>query len=88
MLASKLIENTSDLWNAKEYYRSFIKKKNTKSEIITYQPKNLKNPNIVDTKSIITEHPIALHKLSKTRRQAKKVRSNSSLHSDTKSTFF
>ena len=56
------MENTSDLWNAKEYYRSFIKKKNTKSEISTYQPKNLKNPNIVDTKSIIKEHPKALHK--------------------------
>ena len=74
--------------NAKEHYQSFIRKKNTKSvkqsEIITYQPKTFENPNIVDIKSVITEHPKTSHKLSKTIRQAEKVGSNSSLYSDTK----
>ena len=53
--------------NAKEHYQSFIRKKNTKSvkqsEIITYQPKTFENPNIVDIKSVITEHPKTSHKL-------------------------
>ena len=66
--------------NAKEHYQSFIRKKNTKSvkqsEIITYQPKTFENPNIVDIKSVITEHPKTSHKLSKTIRQAEKVGSN------------
>ena len=63
--------------NAKEHYQSFIRKKNTKSvkqsEIITYQPKTFENPNIVDIKSVITEHPKTSHKLSKTKRKAKRV---------------
>ena len=46
--------------------------------------KLLKNPNIVDIKSVITEHQKTSHKLSKTIREAEKVGSNSSLHSDTK----
>ena len=58
--------------------------KNTKSvkqsEIITYQPKTFENPNIVDVKSIATEHAKASHKLSK----AEKVGSDSSLYKDTK----
>ena len=73
---------------AKEHYRSFIWKKNWKSvkqsEITTYQPKTFENPNIVDKKSVITEHPKTSHKLSKTIRQAEKVGSNNSLYSDTK----
>ena len=46
--------------------------------------KNFENPNIVDKKSVITEHPKTSHKLSKTIRQAEKVGSNNSLYSDTK----
>ena len=51
---------------------------------MTYQPKTFENSNIVDTKSVITEHPKTSHKLSKTIRQAEKVGSNNSLYSDTK----
>ena len=51
---------------------------------MTYQPKIFENPNIVDIKSIITEHPKISHKLSKTIRLAKKVGFNSPLYSDTK----
>ena len=62
-LASKLIINIPDHRNAEEYYQSFIIKKIIKpikqSEIITYQPKTFQNPNIVDTKSVITN----IHKL-------------------------
>ena len=61
LLANKLIEKVRDPLNAKEHYQSFITKKNRKSvkqpEIITYQPKILKNPNTVDIKWSITEHP-------------------------------
>ena len=80
-----------DFRNVKEHYQSLIRKKNKKpvkeSKIITYQPKSFGNPNIFDKKSVITEHPKASHKLSKTIRQAEKVfqvDSNSSLYSDTK----
>ena len=62
-------------------------KKNTKSikklEIIAYQAKAFENPNIVDIKSIITEHSKSLE-LFKTITQAEKVGSNRSLYSDTK----
>ena len=43
-----------------------------------------KNTNIVDIKSVIIEHPKTSHKLSKTIKQAEKVRSNSSLYNNTK----
>ena len=83
-LANKLIESIPDPCNVKEHYQSFIRQKNRKSvkqsEIITYQ---LKTFEIVDIKPIVTEHPKTSHKLSKTIRQAVKVRSNSSLYSDT-----
>ena len=52
--------------------------------IITYHPKTLENTNIVDIKSIITEHPNTSNKLSKTARQTEQVGSNSSLYSVTK----
>ena len=59
--------------NAKEHYQSFIRKENTKpvkqSEIIVYQPKSLENPNIVDIKLVIVEHPKTSHKFSKAIRQ-------------------
>ena len=44
-----------------------------KSKIITKQRKTFENPNTVDTKSIIIEHPKTFHKLSKTIRQVEKV---------------
>ena len=47
-----------------------------------FKPKTFENPNIVDIKSIVTEHPKTSHTLSKTIRQADKVGSNSSLYSD------
>ena len=88
MLANNLIEKIPDPCNAKEHCQSFIGKKNTKSvkqsEIISYLPKTLENPNIVDVKSVITEHPKTSHKLSKIVRKAEKVGSKSSLYSDTK----
>ena len=87
LLATKLTEKIP-----KGHYQSFIRKKNTKSveqwDIITYQPKFFENLNIVDIKSVITEHPKTSHKLSKTIRQAEKVGSNSSLYSDTKKNIF
>ena len=77
-----------DPCNAKEHYQSFLRNKNRRSvkqsEIIIYQPNTFENPNIVDMKSFITEHPKTSLKLSKTIRQAEKVGSNSSLYSNTK----
>ena len=88
LLANKLIEKVLDPCNTKEHYQLFIRKKNRKSvkqwEIITYQPKIFENPNIVDIKSVITEHPKTSHKLSKTIAKGEKVGSNSSFYSDTK----
>ena len=76
LLANKLIEKIPDPCNAKEHYQSFIRKKNRKSvkqsEIVTYQPKTFESPNIVDIKSIITEHLNIFHKLSKMLRNGKK----------------
>ena len=49
-LPNILIKNIPDPLNTKEHYQSFTIKKNRKSvkqsEIITYQPKTLQNPNI------------------------------------------
>ena len=81
LLVSKLMEEIPDPLNAKEHYQSIIRKKNTKSVELT---ETFKNPNIVDIKSVITEHPETSHKLSKTIRQAEKLGSNSSWYSDTK----
>ena len=81
MIATKLIEKTPDPCNAKKHYQSFIRKKNI---IIKNNYFSTKNPNIADIKSITTEHPKTLHKLSKTIKQTEKVSSNSSLYSDTK----
>ena len=66
-LVSKLIEKIPDPCNAKEHFQLFLRKKNRKSvkqsEISTYQPKSFENPNIVNIKSVITEHlHIKLHK--------------------------
>ena len=65
MLARKLIETVRDALNAKGHYQSSMTKKNRKSvkqsEIITYQSKTFKNPNTIDIKSVITEHPKTLN---------------------------
>ena len=47
------------LTNTIEYYKSFLKKKKLvkRSKIITQQPKTMKNPNIINIKSINIEHP-------------------------------
>ena len=82
--AKKLTEKIPDHRNAKEHYKSFKRKKNTKSvkqsEIIIYQPKAFENPNTVDIKSVVAEHPKTSHNFSKT----EKVGSNSTLCSDIK----
>ena len=88
MFINKLIETVLGPRNAKKYHESFLKKKNRKSikqsEIITYQPKTFQSPNIVDIKSVITEHIKTAHKLSETIRKGEKVDFNSSLYSDRK----
>ena len=68
-LATKLTEKVPDPFNAKERYQSFIINKNT----ITYQPKTYENPNVVDMKSVITEHPKTSPELYKIIRQTEKV---------------
>ena len=87
-LASKFTEKIPNSHNAKEHYQSFLWKKNRKSvkqsNVITYQPKTSGNPNIVDIKSVTTERPETLHKLSKTIRQAEKVGSNSNAKQNVK----
>ena len=76
LLTKEFIEEVSDPSNAKEYYESFLRKKNKKSvkksEIITYQPKAFVNSNIDDIKSVITEHLKLSHKLPKTIKRVKK----------------
>ena len=78
MLGNKFLEKVPGPCNPKEHYLSFRRKKNTKSltqsKIITYHY----------IKSIITEHPKASLKLSKSIRQGKKVGSHSPLYRDTK----
>ena len=65
LLANKLNQNIPDPCNAKEHYQSFPVKKNRKQvkqlEIITDQSKAF---DIIDIKSVITEHPKTLHKSS------------------------
>ena len=92
LVANKLTKNMPDPRNAEEQYQSFIIKKNRKSvkqsEIITYVPRTFENPNIVEIKSIITEHPKTSNKLSKTIRQVEKIGFNSSSYKDTKKVKF
>ena len=87
LFGKKLIDKVPDTRNVKEHYDLFLRMKNRNSikqlEIITYQQKAFQNANIVDIKSVITEHPKIAHKLSETVRKTK-VDSNSSLYSDTK----
>ena len=58
--------------------------KKEKQKIIAYQTKTFENPNTVNIKSIITEHPKTLYELFKTIKQAEKTGSNSSLYSRAK----
>ena len=87
-LASKFTEKIPNSHNAKEHYQSFLWKKDRKSvkqsNVIRYEPKTFENPNIVDIKSVTTERPETLHKLSKTIRQAEKVGSNSNAKQNVK----
>ena len=73
-----IIKHIPDLCNAKEHYKSLLRKKNKKcvkqSEIITCEPKTFQNQNIVDIKSDIIEHPKTSHKLSKTIRKGGKLK--------------
>ena len=83
-----LLTNIPDQRNAKEQYESFLRKKNKKSvkqsAIFTYRPNTFQNPNFVDIKLDIIEHPKTSQKLSKTIRKGEKVDSNSTLYSDPK----
>ena len=83
LLANKLKEKVTDPHNAKQHYQIFIRRKSRKS-VKHSKIKTFENPNLVDIKSVITEHTKASHKLSKTVRQAGKVGSNSSSYSDTR----
>ena len=47
MLANKLIKKKPDPRNAKKHYQSFIRKKNIRSAIITYQPTTFGNPTLL-----------------------------------------
>ena len=55
LLATKLIKKIADCSNAKEYYKCYLKRQNSKSvkrsEIITYHSKTIKNSNVVDIRS-------------------------------------
>ena len=77
LLATKLIEKIADPGNAKDYYNSYLKTKNTKlvkrSKIFIQQLKAIENRNIIGIKSVIIEHPKTSHKLSKTIWQAEKI---------------
>ena len=54
----------------RKMYSQNNKQYNTKQyKIITQEPENFENPNIVDIKSVIIKHPELSHKLSKTIRQ-------------------
>ena len=77
MFTVKLTEKLPDHRNAKEHYKSFIRKKNTKSvkqsKVITQQPKTFENTNPAAIKLVIIEHPKNSLELCKTIRQAEKI---------------
>ena len=88
---SQINRKMLDPHNAKEHYQSFKRKKNIKSvkisKIIIRQSKIFENSNIVDTRSVIIEHPKTSHKLNKAIRQAQNVSqvgSNNLLYNHTK----
>ena len=56
--------------NSKEYYKPFLKIKNTEminriKKIITHQPKTIENANIVDKRTVIKDHSRNSYKLFK-----------------------
>ena len=67
LLANKLVEKIPDATNAKEYYKSYLKRKNIKlveqSKISSQQPKTIENPYINDKKLVIIEHQYYRSKL-------------------------
>ena len=70
LLANKLIEKIPDPCDGKEHYPSFIRKKNKISETSRnnyLSTKTFENPNIVDIKSMITEHLKISYKIYKTK---------------------
>ena len=58
LLANKLKEKVPDPHNAKQHYQLFVRRKSRKS-VKPSKIKTFENPNLVDIKSIITEHPKA-----------------------------
>ena len=75
LLANELGKSIPDPRNCIEHCKPFIikeKKSVKQSEMITYQPRTFQNPDIVDIKLFITEHPKISHKLSKTIDKMKK----------------
>ena len=76
-LVAKITEEIPDPSNSKEYYNSYLKRKNKKSEkrskITTEQLKAIESQNIVDLKSVNIEHPKTSHRFFKAVRQAEKV---------------
>ena len=77
MFTVKLTEKLPHHRNAKEHYKSFIRKKNTKSvkqsKVTTQQPKTFENTNTAAIKSVIIEHPKNSLELCRTIRQAEKI---------------
>ena len=77
IVSKKIKRKIPDPSNVKEYYQSYLKRKNIKSvkrsKTITHQLKTFENPNIVNIKSVIIEHLKTSHKLFKTIRQAVKI---------------
>ena len=71
---TKLTGNLPDPSTNKEYYNSYLKRKNAKavkqSKIITQELKPIRNLYTVDIKPVIIEHAKISHKLSKSIRQA------------------
>ena len=61
IFCNQINKNMPDPTNPKEYYQSYLKRKDAKvlkrSKTITQQPKTLEIPNIVDIKSVLIEHP-------------------------------
>ena len=74
--STKLIERIPDASNTKEYYQSYLRKKNKKlmnrSKIIAEQPKTMENLNIVDinqllqnTQKLLINYPRLLGRLKR-----------------------
>ena len=64
LLTNKLIEKRLDSGNANKHYESFLRYKNRKS-VKQLETKSFWQANIAGTKSVVPEHPITSHKLSR-----------------------